>query len=310
MRLQDRDRSLLQCLYRFGVLSTRQIATQFFPQIAISTVLRRLRILEESRLITNCGHLRDGAKLWSLGKSGGLAISKEEVFRFANQNTFHHDVCVTEARFALENIGLGVDWTSEAELKRNLAYSQRDGLVPDGIFTADIFGEPKVIAFELELSAKSHLRYKNIFLEYGRMDAIGVIWYVVRNASITKPILKQWTTLKSKAQTILLTDYSDLIRNGPLAEITNDKGDVTSVEDVFRTTESSQGQSRFCGNGMSTQPSNESKSKQSDTSAPGFKMLVPSALDPSPSTCVPGVGVEAYGHNLNPGAEVLRGREG
>lgn len=284
MRLQDRDKRLLENLYRFGVMSTRQIATRFFPKTSRTTALRRLRTLEESKLIRNCGHLADGIKVWSLTRAGGLALGQEEVFRFNNQNTLNHDVCVTEARFAFQGMGLGHDWTSEAELKRNLGYYHRDGLVPDGIFTAEYLGEPKVVAFELELSAKSHLRYKNILLEYRRMDAIGVIWYVVKAAFITKPIFKQWRSLKTMPQVILFTLYADLLKNGLLANVVDANGGSRSIRAAFGAIDLGQGQSTFLNSGVSTLLPDDLKANQQFTSAPGLKSIVPSALDPSLST--------------------------
>lgn len=299
MRLQQRDKILLQLLYQFGVMSTRQITERCFSNIAISTVLRRLRLLRENGLIINCGHLADGSKVWSIAKTGALAVGEQEVFRFTNQNTLFHDICLTEARFTLEGIGLGLDWTSESELKRNLShYKQGAALVPDGIFVAEVSGNNQVISFELELSPKSHVRYKNIFTEYCHVDGIGIIWYVVKDLSISKPILKQWSAVKANSrikpqQKILFTEYDDLIRNKQNAKVIDESGGSKSISEVFKT---SQGQSSFEGAALSRQLASDPKSNQQFTSAPGFPKDVPSALDPSLSTCVLEEGVEAYRH--------------
>lgn len=273
MRLQDRDKILLQLLYRFGVMSTRQIADRIFSNIALTTVLRRLRVLQDDGLIINSGHLPDGTKVWSISKTGAQAIGNEDVFRFTNQNTLNHDVCLTEARFALEGMSLGYDWTSESELKRNLShYKQGRALVPDGIFVAEVSEKNQVVSFELELTPKSHARYKNIFTEYCHMDGIGVIWYVVKDISITKPILKQWLSVKANSrikpqQALLFTKFDDLICNGRNAEVIDESGQLKSISEHFKT---SQGQSSFLGAAMSRSDHSDPKSNQQDNSAPEF----------------------------------------
>lgn len=297
MKLQERDLNLMQNLSRFGVMSTRQIAETLFASVAMTTVLKRLRILEDSKFIFSCGHLSDGSKVWSLAKEGGRTINANEIFYYKNQNTIQHDVCLTGARLALETIGLGTDWTSEAELKQNQGYYHRGGIVPDGIFTSDVFNQAQVVAFELELSPKSHLRYKKIFQEYRRLDAIGVIWYVLRDKSIAKPIIKQWQSRINKTtQTLLFAQLDDLLTNRENTRITSPDGTSWPLNQVFKLEKLHQGVSSLLSQDQSTQLSGNSMSNQQFTSAPEFPKSVPSALDPSLSTFVLEEGVEAYRH--------------
>lgn len=51
MRIQDIDLKLLKMTCEFGQLTTRQLGDYFFKGVAITTVLKRLRILEKEKLI-------------------------------------------------------------------------------------------------------------------------------------------------------------------------------------------------------------------------------------------------------------------
>ena len=51
MILTDRDRQILLDIQEYGLLPTRKIADRYFENTALTTVLRRLRQLEEVRYI-------------------------------------------------------------------------------------------------------------------------------------------------------------------------------------------------------------------------------------------------------------------
>ncbi len=134
----------------------------------------------------------------------------------------------------------------------------------------------------------------------------GEIWYVVKDLSITKPILKQWRTVKAKArqrlqQTILFTEFDDLICNKPDAKVIDESGSSKSIWELFKT---SQGQSGFEDLALSSPAVSDPKSNQQDNSAPEFPKSVPSGLDSSLSTCVLEEGVEAYRHREKFGSGV------
>lgn len=158
IQLQERDKNLLHNLHRYGVLSTRQVAKRLFQNTASSTMLRRLRLLQDAGFIKNCGHLPDGAKVWSISKLGSQKINKEPPIRYSNQNTHQHDVYLSEVRMCLENIGLGDDWTTDAELKRNLVSYKITSIIPDGLFIGHFFGKDQVIALKLRGLQLSTLR--------------------------------------------------------------------------------------------------------------------------------------------------------
>ena len=111
------------------------------------------------------------------------------------------------------------------EMKRELASSfDKDSVVPDGLFVANVNGENVVVALELEMHAKSHKRYKNIFKEYTYRDAITHIFYVVKDISITKPIMKVWVERDSRIsryckQKLIACVYDELINDFQFAKI-------------------------------------------------------------------------------------------
>jgi len=247
IKLQERDLSLLKTILRYGVLSTKQITSLCFANIAQTTVLRRLRLLQEAGVLINCGHLSDGAKVWSISKLGCKMINEKPPFRFSNRNTHQHDVCLVNVRLALESMGLSDNWTSEFEMKRNvLVYNRQDRIIPDGVFVAELNGETHIIALELELHAKSHARYRNLFIDYTFKDAISLIWYVVKDESIIKPILKEWRGIEAEGkrwnhpQKIIFCIYNDLVKNKLDAKIMNDAGEFRTIESLINFEKPSQ----------------------------------------------------------------------
>ena len=290
IRLQERDFHLLKKLSSFGILSTKQVAKYIFCLADTTIVLRRLRNLEAAGLILNCGHLKNAEKVWSLSKDGANSIGASEPFRFANQNTIYHDVCLSELRFTFDEINLGTDWTAEHELKR-LAIQSNQSFIPDGIFLAKVDNKDQVVAIELELHAKSHKRYRRLLAEYFYKDSIGVIWYVVKDVSIIKPILMQWQAVQAKkygkpTQKIFFSIFDDIIKNKIDSKITDENLEMKCLREVFDTQTSCQGLGNTDNKPLGTCESKIHKESQLVGSVSKFFKDVPSALDSSPTTCV------------------------
>src|SRR5471032_3035587 len=108
--LQPRDKTLLSQLSRYGVLSTKQIGATSFEGIAHTTLMRRLRKLEEADLILRLAGLPDAMSGWCLTTRGASAIGASEPHRYSNQNTLLHEVTLSQVRMALETVGLGENW--------------------------------------------------------------------------------------------------------------------------------------------------------------------------------------------------------
>lgn len=117
----------------------------------------------------------------------------EERLQFSNRNTIKHDVLVNDIRMKLEQLGLGLKWVPEYQLKadvfRNYKYKHaKNRLIPDGLMTEPMRGESTSIAIEVELTSKSNARYKRIFNEYKDQPHYQCIWYFVNNSQDLKKI--------------------------------------------------------------------------------------------------------------------------
>lgn len=201
MILQKRDQNILASLLRYGILSSRQIGELFFKNIRHTTMMKRLRILEEENFILRAKGLPDSQSAWYLGAKGAKVIGAQEPGRYTNQNIVLHEVTLSEVRLALESIGLGENFTTETELRRQYKWRRDDPenatrVIPDGVFVAKASNRDHVVALEIELQPKNHARLQKIFTEYAKMFAFARVFYVVANKSIGNLILKEWNKVR------------------------------------------------------------------------------------------------------------------
>jgi hypothetical protein len=198
MIIQTRDRELLASLSRYGILSSEQIGELFFKGIRHTTVMKRLRMLEEENFILRAKGLPDSMSAWYLARLGAREINAPEPCRYTNQNIIVHEVNLSAVRIVLESIGIGEDFTSESELRRQYQWNRNDAsnatrLIPDGIFVAPKNGKPYVVALELEIQPKNHARLRKIFTEYTNKSSIHRVFYVARTVSIANLVLREWS---------------------------------------------------------------------------------------------------------------------
>lgn len=125
VKLQPRDLKLLQLLSRYGVLSTKQIQKLFFSDIRFTTMMRRLRSLEQSHFLTRGITLTDQSFTWRLGWRGEQQLGVKIPGTFSNRNTIDHDVLVNDIRMKLESFNLAKDWKPEFEIKSELFRNER-----------------------------------------------------------------------------------------------------------------------------------------------------------------------------------------
>ena len=221
MILQDRDLNLFRLLIRFGVLSTPQIRNLAFPGLASTTMLRRLRLLEQVRYVSRGVTLEDATNTWIIGSKGIETAGFGHQYHFTNRNGIHHDVLLTDVRIALERLNLGKDWTPEFEIRavrmRNEGHTRHPPLIPDGFMIESIRGETKTIAMELELTRKSHKRYDRIFEGYAA-KSIHRIWYVVKHLSTANAIVKAANT-SGIGNWLWFSQIDDLLKGQGAAQI-------------------------------------------------------------------------------------------
>lgn len=232
MKIQLRDKKLMALVYRYGVLTTAQLRKLCFPGVAHTTVLRRLRLLEEARLIHRMNGLEDGLLCWILTDSGAKQVGLDCFAEYRNRNILKHTVTLADLRLHFEKEGLAHDWVSEIELKRQAFDARRrssdDRVIPDGIFTANVLGKPGVVAVELELNPKTRSRYSEIFRHYSYRKNITVTWYIVPSQALGESLLRLW-------QPVFKFPQSPKLMFSVLDDLLNDVGSakIRSAENSF-----------------------------------------------------------------------------
>ncbi len=324
MILQDRDKNILTALAKYGVLSTKQIAVLFFRGINHTTVMKRLRMLESENMILRSSGLPNAMSAWSLSINGSRLIGTDEPSRYVNRNTLLHEVSISELRISLETIGLGNDWTSEAELKKQISFDYRAHdrtarNIPDGLFVAksNVIG---VVAVELEFHAKNHQRYKKILSQYAEKDSIKWLWYVVKSQAIGDTVMGQWLKIQrySYSPMLMISLLEDVLSIPRDANLYFYDGKKYRLENYFclpkRLTASvlsgaqtAQGVSKLNQNPLSSLEVKISNEDQQVASAPNLKIAAPFALDPSPTTMRMGEGSRPTGGKEVSGAEDIGG---
>jgi hypothetical protein len=163
--------------------------------------MRRLRQLEKGTFIVRAKSMPDSMSAWYLGSKGGKAIGAEEPVRDVNQNIVHHEVTLSAVRIVLESMGLGENFTTETELRKQYQWRRDDPrhanwVIPDGVFVAEKSGRPHVVALEIELTSKNHQRLNRVFTEYACMSSVARVLYVVGNASIRDLVIREWKNVR------------------------------------------------------------------------------------------------------------------
>ena len=188
---------MLETLGGYGVLSTEQVAKMFFPGIALTTVRRRLRAIEEAKLIYRVHGLDSGGVAWALTKPTADRIGCSYPIRQFNRNSLNHDVTLSEVRSVLESLSVVENWVPEHALKSQAAVNQirsstEKPFVPDAIFSVRQKGQARVVALELELSGKNRKRYENILSRYLWKKSLWALWYLVSNEALGRSLERVW----------------------------------------------------------------------------------------------------------------------
>ena len=209
------------------MLSTKQIANLFFTDVNIRTVLRRLRILEENKLIRRSGKLEANNEfLWLVTEKTGNDLGKKYLKLFCSRANIGHDYQLTSLRLILERLGIVNHWISEHEIKGHIfsKYKMRDAKdkhIPDAIFDSEVAGYKVANAVKLELTLKSKDRYKKIINQYLYKDDLHSVWYFVNSRSVLNILKDQFSKEYSSFSKvkIFFTLMSDLKTNGVNAKM-------------------------------------------------------------------------------------------
>jgi len=223
MILTPRDRALLLDLNEYALHRTRTLRERHFPGVAMTTVLRRLRILESEGYIQRIEGLPNAQVAWSLtGKTAELLQPKASKIHFP-RFVLDHDLGLADLRLALEGHGIARSWTPEHEIRSRVAKAHgmrrvADRNVPDALMGIQTGGQQHVVAVELELTAKNQRRYRRILDDYGTKQSLWGIWYVVPRRTIAKQVLHAANDIAHAKPFLMWSILEDVMRS-PLESI-------------------------------------------------------------------------------------------
>lgn len=217
--ITNRDLALFKSLGHYGVLSTGQIWEIHFKEIAKTTMLRRLRALEEKDQIRRIHGLPDGSHGWCLTLTCARSFGIQGVFRHINRTSLVHDVALSEVRLKLKSVGLGETWIPEHILRyqaweNRIKHRRVAETIPDGIFTIEHKGEHLAVAVELEINQKNSERYQKSFRAYYCKRNLGMVWYLVPNESLGRRLESVWKKIPS-SETIFAWSLISNVLNNP-----------------------------------------------------------------------------------------------
>lgn len=199
IRISNRDKRLFDFLARYEVMGSRQIRKLLFSDIPETNFFRRMRELENAKMIRRIGPMTDRSYAWLLGPKGKERMGFGERDLFKTRLTLEHDVTLTQVRMALDAIGVSKKFVTESELRKRARLPQsgylekkKQVVVPDGLFPVLIKERAEVFALEVELNFKNRMRYQELFKRYSKMDGLYAIWYVVPSRSMGDRLLKEW----------------------------------------------------------------------------------------------------------------------
>lgn len=197
VKLTKRDIKLLYGLYSNVFLSFEQIRREHFKNCATSTIYNRLSKLIKAELIKsinvnlNANYLldKDIGVIYYVSQKGLVSLKEywhREIFRDfpapLNLNTLFHDLLLTDTIKKLEETFNCEVLNTKIINLSNLSLEQ----VPDAILFSS--QNNKKWAIELELTAKSNQRYREIILNYSTNQEFEKVLYIVKDEAIFKKI--------------------------------------------------------------------------------------------------------------------------
>lgn len=197
MNLTNRDLELFKKLSSYGMLSTQQLRRIVFGGIALTTVLRRLRLLEENFFVRRLDGLSSHELLWMLTPKGAETGKALLPKRNWSKNMLEHDYKLLSLRLLSEGEGIARLWTPEHEIRskvfRNYGIrGAKNKLIPDGIMSAEVNGIQESVAIELELTLKNQMKLKETLRRYQETTSTFAVWYIVPSVAIMNQVQKVW----------------------------------------------------------------------------------------------------------------------
>lgn len=220
LRLTVRDIELMNDLYDSNFLSFYQIHEKHFPENKKPTVYNRLSKLVSANLITSVNinliaYHRRGEFLGVIYQLTKEGLKRLQDFNMRgvielnpvplNLNCLYHDLLLTDVLRLLKRT-----------LKLTTMITGNQTRIPDAVLFDPMTN--KNIALELELTAKSESRYRDIVLSYRTSNEFDSVLYIVKDESIQRKIGGVITGFNSRYE---LNDDTDKFKFMTLAEILN-----------------------------------------------------------------------------------------
>ncbi len=190
LRLTVRDIELMKDIYDHQFLSFYQIHEKHFPENKRPTVYNRLSKLIKAKVLMPISvnlvacHRRGEllGVVYVLTKNGLKRLQDFKMTEDINQNLvslnfscLFHDLLLTDVLRVLKRT-----W------KVSKVSLETQNRIPDAVLIHPV--TKKKVALELELTAKSEMRYREIILSYRTSNEFDSVLYVVKDLSIQKKI--------------------------------------------------------------------------------------------------------------------------
>lgn len=204
MKLTLRDQKMIGTISRYGLMSTTQIRTRFFPNSSISATRRRLRKLEAKNYLRRITGHEDGLLGWAVTLLSAKTFAFKTIKTRFNKNALEHDLAISELRQRMEATFKIHHWINEHHLKSGTpkhpsVFRKVADSVPDSLISVETNAGPRIIALEMELTRKSKSRYFRIFERYVQRPNINWIWYVVESEGLGKTLLGLWNDFRARS---------------------------------------------------------------------------------------------------------------
>lgn len=226
MNITLRDINIIKMIATYGMLTTKQINLICFNLIATTTVLRRLRMLEDEKYIQRLRGLESQDVLWLILPKGAEAANVEMPKRHWSKNLLEHDHKLISLRINLEASRIAHSWIPEHLIRANIFRKNdfktaKEKLIPDGLMGTDANGKRISIAIELELTLKNKDKLRKTLFRYKHQDGIVGVWYIAPTTSLLSSISSVWNSLggAQPGSKLYLSVLNDVMRNTHEAKI-------------------------------------------------------------------------------------------
>ncbi len=221
MVITDRDLDLFRKLSDYGILSTKLVKNLVFNSIATTTVLRRLRCLEERFYLKRILGLESQETLWTLTEKAADLAEVLMPKRHWSKTMLEHDFKLLNLRLALEGSEVSHSWLPEHEIrssvfKKNGIRGIKDKLIPDGLMGIEVDGKRLSVAIELELTLKNKDKLKQIVRKYQDTGGLHAVWYIAPTASILNAVFQEWHKGFGSDRFYFYASYLEDVMKNPL----------------------------------------------------------------------------------------------